>query len=196
MKALGGSHVRGAPRRSARVGLTKKPFLEFLVARARQTAGHDFAAREPGRDRPARDDGHQSRFDQLDERVGQRHRCDVRHRRALRGDELAQAFDVAARRSPGRQTTSSGAANAARGLDFAVAWSKPFATMRILPSNVVAAFLALAVSAGVTSAFASSFDHAPSAQPQCGGDDKKESKGGDKKDDKSSDTKPKPTPQG
>jgi len=99
------------------------------------------------------------------------------------------------RLGPGRGCNVPGA-NAARGLDLAVAWPNPFATMKILPSNVVATFLALAVSAGVTSAFASSLDQASSAQPQCGGDDKKESKGGDKKDDKSSDTKPKPTPQG
>ncbi len=65
--------------------------------------------------------------------------------------------------------------------------------MKSLPSNVVASFLALAVSAGAAQAAASSLDHARNAQPQCG-DDKKESNGGDKKDDKSSDTKPKPPP--
>ena len=65
--------------------------------------------------------------------------------------------------------------------------------MKNLSSNVVASFLALAVTAGVAPvAAASSFSD---AQPQCG-DDKKESKGGDKKDDKSSDTKPKPPVQG
>ena len=65
-------------------------------------------------------------------------------------------------------------------------------TMKNLPSNVVASFLALAVTAGVAPVAASSFND---AQPQCG-DDKKESKGGDKKDDKSSESKPKPPVQG
>jgi len=60
-------------------------------------------------------------------------------------------------------------------------------------SNIVASLLALAVVAGVVPAAASSLND---AQPQCGGDDKKESKGGDKKDDKSTDTKPKPPVQG
>ena len=93
-------------------------------------------------------------------------------------------------------TTIAGAIAAAPVLDFGLTRAKPFATMKSIPSNVVATFLALAVSAGVAPAFASALHQAPSAQPQCGGDDKKESKGGDKKDDKSSDTKPKPTPQG
>jgi len=65
--------------------------------------------------------------------------------------------------------------------------------MKNLPSNVVASFLALAVTAGVAPVAASSSND---AQPQCGGDDKKESKGGDKKDDKSSEPKPKPPVQG
>jgi ribosomal protein L12E/L44/L45/RPP1/RPP2 len=65
--------------------------------------------------------------------------------------------------------------------------------MKNLHGNVIASLLALAVTAGVAPAAASSFND---AQPQCGGDDKKESKGGDKKDDKSSDTKPKPPVQG
>jgi len=60
-------------------------------------------------------------------------------------------------------------------------------------SSVLAGFLALAISAAVAPVAAHSLD---GAQPQCGGDDKKESKGGDKKDDKSSDTKPKPPVQG
>jgi len=64
--------------------------------------------------------------------------------------------------------------------------------MKNLSGNVVASFLALAFTAGVVPAAASSLND---AQPQCGGD-KKESKGGDKKDDKSSDTKPKPPVQG
>lgn len=88
-------------------------------------------------------------------------------------------------------------ANTGASLDLAVARAKPFATMKkSTASNVTATLLALAVSAGVGPAFASSFDHAASGQPQCGGDDGKQSKGGDKKDDKSSDTKPKPNPQG
>ena len=68
--------------------------------------------------------------------------------------------------------------------------------MKSLPSNVVASFLALAVTAGAAPVLASSLDNPSNAQPQCGGDDKKESKGGEKKDDKSSETKPKAPPQG
>jgi hypothetical protein len=52
--------------------------------------------------------------------------------------------------------------------------------------------LALAVTAGVLPAAASSLND---AQPQCG-DDKKESKGGDKKGDAPSEPKPKPPVQG
>lgn len=65
--------------------------------------------------------------------------------------------------------------------------------MKNLSSNVVASLLALAVTAGVAPAFASSLND---AQPQCGGDDKKESKGGDKKDDKTSEPKSKAPGQG
>ncbi|HKO50678.1 MAG TPA: hypothetical protein VJV79_23320 [Polyangiaceae bacterium] len=64
--------------------------------------------------------------------------------------------------------------------------------MKNLSSNVVASLLALAVTAGVAPAAASSIND---AQPQCG-DEKKEPKGGDKKDDQSSETKPKPPVQG
>ena len=70
--------------------------------------------------------------------------------------------------------------------------SKACSTMKNLSSNVVASFLALAVTAGVAPVAASSVHD---AQPQCG-DDKKESKGGDKKDDKSTEPKPKPPVQG
>ncbi len=69
---------------------------------------------------------------------------------------------------------------------------KACSTMKNLSSNAIASLLALAVSAGVAPAAASSFND---AQPQCGGE-KKESKGGEKKEDKSSDTKPKPPVQG
>ena len=87
---------------------------------------------------------------------------------------------------PHRDRVASGA------FDKALGRPKAYPTMKNLSSNVVASFLALAVTAGVAPVAASSFND---AQPQCG-DDKKESKGGDKKDDKSSDTKPKPPVQG
>ena len=76
--------------------------------------------------------------------------------------------------------------------DKALDQPKACATMKNLPSTVVASLLALAVTVGVAPVTASSIND---AQPQCG-DEKKESKGGDKKDDKSSEPKPKPPAQG